>query len=270
MCWLRRGAARPIGLRPRRPGERGPGRRPSGESAEANGVERVVRPRGVSGWLCVFLEMSSLICCLSETVPQAAACLRTGPVGPLNAMLLRRALILCFLQTVPLVRAEDGGSAVSLPFDRQRINRSSLDHLPRSLSLRQGTGVWLGYDLERGKLSKAWQAPDHEPGLVAKGFTTRSQGTTWHEDKTDTGWEYSFEGGSAPLEIRYLGCSDRGKHVDLRWELVHGERRFVLTESVSEVASPPVRAERVIQVDGLDREESIVHPNVDSTAWKFV
>jgi hypothetical protein len=30
-----------------------------------------------------------------------------------------------------------------------------------------------------------------------------------------------------------------------------------------------VRAERVIQVDGLDREESIVPPNVDSTAWKL-
>jgi hypothetical protein len=35
--------------------------------------------------------------------------------------------------------------AKTLPFDREVINRYSLDHLPRSLSIRQGSEVWLGF-----------------------------------------------------------------------------------------------------------------------------
>jgi len=183
---------------------------------------------------------------------------------------LRRVMIVCVLTSVPRVNAEDGGSAPPLPFDRQRINRWSLDHLPRSLSLHQGAGVWLGYDLERGKLSKAWQAPADEPGLVVKGFTTRSQGTTWHEDMTDAGWRYALRNGSAPLATRYLGCSDRGDHVELRFELVHDERRFVLTETVPGTVGPEARAERWIQVDGLAAGEAILPPDVPATAWKLL
>ncbi len=49
-------------------------------------------------------------------------------------------------------------STVELPFSRDIINRYSLDHLPRSLSIRQGADVWFGYDLERAKLYKLWRA----------------------------------------------------------------------------------------------------------------
>lgn len=180
-----------------------------------------------------------------------------------------------FVPCGPLVRAEDAGAVAPLPFDRRRISRYSVDNLPRSLSLRQGTDVWLGYDLERGKLFKAWKATDDEPGLVVKGFTTRSQGTTWHEDTTDAGWRYSCQDRSAPLAIRYLGCSDRGDHVELRWELrnVDGglaHRRFVLTETIPGAPGQQARAERWVQVDRLEPGEALVPPAVPATAWKLL
>ena len=38
----------------------------------------------------------------------------------------------------------------------------------------QGTDMWLGYDLERATVLKAWQAPAGKPGLIKSGFVTRS------------------------------------------------------------------------------------------------
>src|SRR5690606_23938027 len=100
-------------------------------------------------------------------------------------------------------------SGLDLPFDRAQINRYSLDHLPRSISIRQGDDVWLGYDLQRAKLYKAWQAPEHQPGLKANGFVMRSVGRTLFEDKSNETWRLMRDGHIEPLTVRYLGCSQR-------------------------------------------------------------
>jgi hypothetical protein len=185
-------------------------------------------------------------------------------------MVLRLLLLLCLLNSPEFVRAEEDDSLSPLTFDRQSINRYSLDHLPRSLSVRQGTDVWLGFDLERGKLYKAWKAPENEEGLLTKGFTTQSHGASWYEDKTDAGWSYSLQARLSPLAIRYLGCSDRQEHFELRWELRYAERRLVLTEMIPKRTRPQTRVEREIQVDRLEPGEAIVPPEVAGNPWRLL
>src|SRR5687768_17008447 len=51
----------------------------------------------------------------------------------------------------------------TLPFDRDLINRYSVDGRPRSIAIRQGRDVWLGYDLEQAKLFKIWRAISGKP-----------------------------------------------------------------------------------------------------------
>src|SRR6056297_4314349 len=85
-------------------------------------------------------------------------------------------------------------SSRELPFDRQRINRYSLDHLPRSISIRQGEDTWLGYDLQRAKLYKLWRTPEGEVGLKQSGFVMRSVGVTTFADKSNETWKLQWGG----------------------------------------------------------------------------
>jgi len=159
-------------------------------------------------------------------------------------------------------RAADG-----LPFDRSAINRYSLDGLPRSISVRQGKDVWLGYDLERATLRKVWRAPRGKSGLTG-GFTTRSVGKTLFEDKSDAGWSLAKTGQTSGLKVRYLGCTQRDGHFELRWELQQASRKFRLKERVPTTADDQVTVWREMKVEGLMAGESLQLPAVVSAAWK--
>ncbi|TVP97846.1 MAG: hypothetical protein EA381_13955 [Planctomycetaceae bacterium] len=155
-----------------------------------------------------------------------------------------------------------------LPFDRERINRYSLDHLPRSISIRQGADVWLGYDLPRATIYKVWRAPDGEAGLKQSGFVTRSVGKTLFEDKSDESWELRRGGETTPLSIRYLGCSEREGHFELRWELTHDADVMTLRERVPMTAEST--ATREIRVESLPTDSRLLLPLPAQKGWNLM
>lgn len=171
---------------------------------------------------------------------------------------------LIVLSLAPLVAL-----AAELPFDRSAISRYSLDGLPRSICVRQGADVWLGYDLERATVCKVWRAPAGKPGLSG-GFTVKSVGKAMFEDKTDTGWSLARAGKASELKVRYLGCTQSEERFELRWELSRGERRLQLRERVSRSAESDVQAWRALKVEGLDEGESLRVPNAVGASWKTV
>lgn len=182
-------------------------------------------------------------------------------------------LLPCFAGAVLLAVAFSGAADAEeansrdLPFDRGRINRYSLDHLPRSISIRQGSDRWLGYDLQRAKLYKAWQAPSGEPGLKASGFTVRSVGQTWYEDRSEETWRLERAGEIAPLTVRYLGCSQRETHFELSWHLTLGAEVMTLRERV-----PLAEAEqtvREIRIDSLPRGSQLLPPRPTQNGWEL-
>jgi len=155
-----------------------------------------------------------------------------------------------------------------LPFDRERINRYSLDHLPRSISIRQGADVWLGYDLPRATIYKVWRAPDGEAGLKQSGFVTRSVGKTLFEDKSNESWELRRGGETTPLSIRYLGCSEREGHFELRWELTHDADVMTLRERVPMTAEST--ATREIRVESLPTDSRLLLPLPAQKGWNLM
>jgi len=174
--------------------------------------------------------------------------------------------------------------AGSLPFAPERISRLSLDGKPRSLAIRQGPDIWLGYDLERATLLKVWQASPGKPGLIKSGFTTRSSGTSRFEDASDAGWQLQRGRSTVPLAVRYLGCSHCDEHVELRWELRHDTLSLRLFERVpfsaatEPVASEPAASEpageagpvvRELRVEGLPPGDSLLPPATIREAWKL-
>ncbi len=164
--------------------------------------------------------------------------------------------------------AEAGPRA--LPFDRTIISRLSLDGKPRSLSIRQGADAWLGYDLERATVFKAWQARAGKPGLTRTEFVTQSAGTTWFEDASDARWELRREGKTVPLVIRYLGCSQRKDHIELRWELRHDAGVLKLHERIPLAAAPAAdRVVRELRVESLAEGEALLPPLSARDAWKL-
>lgn len=172
-------------------------------------------------------------------------------------------VILAFLFT-SLAATED------LPFDREIINRYSLDGLPRSLSIRQGDDVWTGWNLERAKVFKAWRAEEGKPGLISSGFTTRSSGTKWFEDNSDETWRLQREGNAVPLRIRYLGCSQRESYFELSWELRHDKGIVTLRNRIPMAAAS--RSERValeVRAESLAEDERLLLPEPVQKAWKF-
>ena len=178
--------------------------------------------------------------------------------------------ILCILLGVGCLSVADAEevSTHDLPFNRERINRYSLDHVPRSISIRQGVDVWLGYDLPRGTLYKVWQAPPGEAGLKQSGFVMRSVGKTLYEDQSDETWKLGRGGEISPLGIRYLGCSEREGYFELRWELTHDADVVTLCERVSKTAENPVTRE--IQVESLPAGSRLLLPLPAYKGWDLM
>jgi len=168
----------------------------------------------------------------------------------------------------------DFPSDKNLSFDREIINRYSLDHLPRSLSIRQGEDYWIGYDLERGKVYKAWQSPAGKPGLSLRAFNTRSVGVTLFEDKSEETWRLRRGGREIPLRIRYLGVSQRGTGTEtrflLKWELRHEGGRLELHEEVPTASPAHVVPTRFLRVESLGEGEVLLPPSPSAETWKFV
>ena len=150
------------------------------------------------------------------------------------------------------------------------INRYSLDGLPRSLSIRQGMNLWLGYDLQRATLRKVWQAPEGKSGLISLGFITNSQGTSWFEDKSGETWQLLRNGNAVPLEARYLGCSQGEGMVELQWELRHSEGVCTLRERVpTAAASAKDRVTRFLRVENLAAGDVLLPPLPVLDRWKI-
>ena len=165
-----------------------------------------------------------------------------------------------------LVAPAAAAAAESLPFDRAAINRYSVDGIPRSLSIRQGSDVWLAYDLERGLVFKVWQAPSGQPGLVATDFTVKSSGTVWFHAPAAASWALVRDGRAVPLKIRYLGCTQRADGFELSWELRHDAGALILRERVPPTtASPTERARRELRAEALAPGDVLRMPAPD--AW---
>jgi hypothetical protein len=176
---------------------------------------------------------------------------------------MNRRLFLTLAAALPL-----SVSVVALPFDPEIISRLSLDNKPRSLAIRQGAEVWLGYDLERAAVFKTWQAPKGKSGLIKAGFTTRSTGTVWFEDKTQDGWQLQRGAQTLALKVRYLGCRHLDQHIVLKWELRHDDGVLLLHERVPLTAAPALeRAVREVWVEHLSNGESLLPPTSVRKAW---
>jgi len=163
----------------------------------------------------------------------------------------------------------DEGDAPALPFDPQIISRLSLDGKPRSLAICQGTDKWLGYDLERATVLKAWQSPAGKPGLLKSGFVTRSAGTSFFEDKADTTWELQRGEKTVPVAVRYLGCTQRKDHIELRWELQHEAGTLKLFERIPLAAPAKERFVRELRVETLAAGETLLPSTAARKAWKL-
>ncbi|TLD68163.1 hypothetical protein FEM03_24120 [Phragmitibacter flavus] len=156
----------------------------------------------------------------------------------------------------------------TLPFDPETISRLSLDGKPRSLAIRQGDNTWLGYDLERATIFRTWQAPKGKSGLIKKDFTTKSTGTSWFKDDSDTPWKLQRGDSTLPLQIRYLGCSHRQDHIELRWELRHDTHIINLHERIPLAAAPASdRVLRELRATPLAANESLLPPFDTTWTW---
>lgn len=177
-------------------------------------------------------------------------------------------LLLLLVSLTALQAAEPDRQA--LPFDREIFSRLSLDGKPRSLSIRQGADAWLGYDLERATVFKVWQARPGKPGLTRTEFVTQSAGTMWFEDASEARWELQRAGKTVPLVIRYLGCSQREDHIELRWELRHDAGELKLQERIPLAAAPAAdRVVRELRVESLAEGETLLPPSSARDAWKL-
>ena len=176
------------------------------------------------------------------------------------------AFLFVMLAVVMIGRADEEGGA--LPFDPAKISRLSIDSIPRSISIRQGTDVWLGYDLEKAVVFKVWQAPRDKPGVILKGFKALSAGTAWFEEKEGEGWQMNAEGKDVPLTVRYLGCSQNKGHFELRWQLSHPDGTIKLSERIPMInTGGKVRAYREIRAESLKAGGSLRLPSAYGNTW---
>ncbi|WP_425613463.1 hypothetical protein NA78x_003295 [Anatilimnocola sp. NA78] len=185
----------------------------------------------------------------------------------------RTLIVIATLLLIPItVGGLNAGEAdaPALPFDPQIISRLSLDGKPRSLAIRQGPDKWLGYDLERATVLKAWQAPAGKPGLLKSGFVTRSAGKSLFEDPGTATWELQRGGKTVPVDVRYLGCSQRKDHIELSWELQTDSGTLKLFERIPLAAAAANEGMvRELRVENLAAEESLLLPAAARTAWKL-
>lgn len=158
----------------------------------------------------------------------------------------------------------------ALPFDRRVINRYSLDHLPRSVSIRQNSNVWLGYDLERASIYKVWQSPPEKSGLIPSGFRVRSSGRALFEDKSNSVWTWEHETTSQPMAARYLGISQLKDAFQLTWELQHKSGVVILVERVPfDSAESTARVVREIRIQRLMPGDRIRLPTAVLDHWQL-
>lgn len=162
-----------------------------------------------------------------------------------------------------------GRAAERLPFDSDQICRLSVDNIPRSIAIRQGADVWLGFDLENALVFKAWRAAKGKPGLILKGFKAESAGDTlFDRETTGDGWQMKRDGKSIPLSVRYLGCIQNAGHFELRWELSHPDGAATLSERI---AMTPVldssQVTRELRFDPLEKGASIALPAGYGKNW---
>ena len=167
-----------------------------------------------------------------------------------------------------VITSRADGDGRELPFDPAKISRLSLDGIPRSISIRQGADIWLGYDLEKAVVSKVWKAPKGKPGLLVKGFKTLSVGTTWFQIKTGEVWQLKAEEKKLPLTVRYLGCTQAGEHIELSWELSHPDGMIKLSERIPTAnASGKVRVYRELRAESLNAGGSLILPLAYRDTW---
>ena len=157
-----------------------------------------------------------------------------------------------------------------LPFDPGTVNRYSLNGVVRSLSVRQGDRTWLGYDLERGTVFVAWQAPENEPGFTGN-FVTRSRGKEWFSDSSSESWKLFREEELVTSKLRYLSCSHREDSMELLWELRHESGAIAISEHTPTIAPErEVRAIRELHISGLQPGEALRPVSAVSEAWELV
>lgn len=163
-----------------------------------------------------------------------------------------------------------GENDATLPFDPARICRLSLNDLPRSISIRQGENVWIGYDLEKATVLKVWQSPAGNPGLIIRSFKAYSKGTSWFEAKETEGWSLSKGGRKAPLAVRYLGSTQQDKHFLLRWELSQAGKKFVLSERIPmSITDADKKVTREVRVEFIEPGEVLSHPMIKREGWEL-
>jgi len=172
-------------------------------------------------------------------------------------------LVSGMLTAAPLLRSSD-----SLPFDPAKICRYSIDNIPRSLSMRQGDDVWLGYDLEKAQVFKVWKAPAEKPGVVVNSFKAQSSGTALFEGKDRVGWQMKIDGKSVPLTPRYLGCTEQDEYFELKWELSYPDGAIILSERIPTTRKPDKsKTHRLVRMESLEPGVSIVLPEIYREAW---
>lgn len=172
---------------------------------------------------------------------------------------------------VGIGHGDDGPSGEALPFGRDVVNRYSLDGVPRSISVRWGGDLWIGYDLERAQAFRVWRASDDETAGRRGVFTVRSEGERLYRDDSKGTWTLRRGEASVPLRTRYLGCSHREDRVVLRWELRHDEGTLVLEESVSTAKPPPGKTPaRRLRVEALSEGEAIEPPKPVLGGWRIL
>lgn len=167
-----------------------------------------------------------------------------------------------------LVVVAPGRAAEALPFDPARISRLSVDNIPRSISIRQGADVWLGYDLEKALVFRIWQAAKGKSGVILKGFKAGSTGTVLFEEKSGEGWQMARAGETISMTVRYLGCSQIKDGFELRWELSHPDGTMKLTERIATApAADSWRASRELRVESLEQGTTLILPSAYGDAW---
>ncbi len=102
--------------------------------------------------------------------------------------------------------------------------RSVLDGKPRMLNLMLNTNLYVSYDLQRGKLYKAWHGGIKLDGAVyttAHGVQPTSYGHTYYEDNSTTNqWRLRKDGLDEKPEINYIGHQFKRGQVVIEYELI--------------------------------------------------
>ena len=173
-----------------------------------------------------------------------------------------------FAMLALVISSRADGDDRELPFDPAKINRLSLDQIPRSLSIRQGADIWLGYDLEKAMVCKVWKAPNGKPGLIVKNFKTISVGTAWFQNKAEEVWQLKAGEKKIPLNVRYLGCTQTKEHIELSWKLSHPDGMIKLSERIPTAnTNDKVRVYRELRAESLKAGESLILPPAYRGTW---